>query len=98
MATIFQLKGGKALFYSSGDSIHELGTGRPLYYRGLCSNVFFSYDGGVPTFWIESSQEGSERLPLGGIKGYLYRYDGEPPHYFEEEPAVEEIAAELFGE
>jgi hypothetical protein len=84
MATVFE--GNRAAYYISDDTVYEMGTGRPVYYRGAYSDVFYAYAGGVPTFWIDVSQlDGNARLPLGGVRGYLHRFDRGTSLRFEEE-------------
>ena len=90
--TIFDARGGRALYYADdlldadvGGTIFEAGSGRPVYYRGSLSNVIYNYQG-APVFWIEVAVEAPPGTspPLGGLSGHLLRYDGGPPMYFEE--------------
>jgi hypothetical protein len=94
-STIFKSLDGRALYYSSGDTIFELGAGRPVFYRGVDSGTIYTFDG-VPTFWIDTSQEaGAELLPFSGTKGHLFRYDGGSPLYFEPDEAAAETVFEV---
>jgi|SRR6516165_4860743 hypothetical protein len=104
--TIFEARGGKALYYAGdlldadvGGTIFEMGSGRPVYYRGSISSVIYDFRGRA-VFWIVVAVEAPPGAtpPLGGLSGHLLRYDRGPPMYFEEgEDQKVEAVKKLFG-